>query len=162
MHFLLYLLGLPFHAIGSVFHFLLTCFSFVIALAIGIIALPVMLVVGIVKGAFGALLGVVLFVGSPLGFGVHSEPVNSPQIAYQSAQADASFYVEPASIQPVSNYTPTTFTSAPALSHDPIRSSYSGDGCECPYDINKRGNLCGLTSSYSRPGGREPLCYKDD
>ncbi len=40
----------------------------------------------------------------------------------------------------------------------PVRSPYVGT-CDCPYDRMRNGRICGRTSAYSRPGGREPVCY---
>lgn len=34
--------------------------------------------------------------------------------------------------------------------------------CPCPYDIDRRGYLCGRRSAYIRPGGYSPICYRDD
>jgi hypothetical protein len=34
-----------------------------------------------------------------------------------------------------------------------------GQGCPCPYDLDRRGNECGGRSAYSRPGGAAPVCY---
>lgn len=41
---------------------------------------------------------------------------------------------------------------------DPIREPRTGS-CDCPYDYAKNGSICGGRSAYSRPGGREPVCY---
>jgi len=43
----------------------------------------------------------------------------------------------------------------------PTRSAGSGL-CECPYDYNTQGQLCGDASAYSRPGGASPICYERD
>lgn len=40
----------------------------------------------------------------------------------------------------------------------PIRDPVSGS-CDCPYDYARNGSLCGGRSAYSRPGGRDPICY---
>ena len=40
----------------------------------------------------------------------------------------------------------------------PVRDPVSGS-CDCPYDYARNGSLCGGRSAYSRPGGREPICY---
>jgi len=142
MNFLFHILILPFQAVGFVFQFLLSCLFFIVGMPIG-------LAVGILKGVLSILFGTVLLIGSPFGIGIHSEPLNSPQIAYQSTQTETSLYSK--STNP-----------APTLSHDLIRNPRLGEGCECPYDVNKAGKQCGLTSSYSRPGGSEPRCYQDD
>lgn len=42
-----------------------------------------------------------------------------------------------------------------------VRASVSGS-CDCPYDTDKRGRSCGKRSAYSRPGGRNPVCYVRD
>jgi hypothetical protein len=39
--------------------------------------------------------------------------------------------------------------------------SYSGN-CPCPYNTDRAGRSCGRRSAYSRPGGRQPLCYERD
>jgi hypothetical protein len=41
------------------------------------------------------------------------------------------------------------------------RFSYTGP-CPCPYDLDRRGWPCGDRSAYSKPGGAEPLCYRED
>jgi hypothetical protein len=46
--------------------------------------------------------------------------------------------------------------------NDPIRAATSGQGCDCPYDRDRRGGSCGRRSAYSRPGGRSPICYVGD
>jgi hypothetical protein len=155
MDFLFHILILPFQAVGFVFQFLLSCFFFIVGMPIG-------LAVGILKGVLSILLSAVLLIGSPFGIGIYSEPLSSPQIAYQSTQTEASLYSKSANLQSVTNYTPVSFTPAPTPSHDLIRNPRLGEGCECPYDVNKAGKQCGLTSSYSRPGGSEPRCYQDD
>lgn len=48
---------------------------------------------------------------------------------------------------------------APARrSGQPARSAYVGT-CDCPYDRMRNGRLCGRNSAYSKPGGRNPVCY---
>lgn len=39
--------------------------------------------------------------------------------------------------------------------------SYSGN-CRCPENTDRAGRRCGARSAYSKPGGREPLCYAGD
>ena len=39
--------------------------------------------------------------------------------------------------------------------------SYSGN-CPWPYNSASNGSRCGKRSAYSRPGGRAPLCFKED
>ena len=34
--------------------------------------------------------------------------------------------------------------------------------CPCPYNIMRNGKRCGRFSAYSKPGGREPICYESD
>lgn len=34
--------------------------------------------------------------------------------------------------------------------------------CPCPYNLMKNGRRCGGHSAYSKPGGKSPLCYRDD
>ena len=41
----------------------------------------------------------------------------------------------------------------------PARAAMQGQGCPCPYDLDRRGNECGGRSAYSRPGGSSPVCY---
>ncbi|WP_405030749.1 SH3 domain-containing protein [Pleomorphomonas sp. JP5] len=41
---------------------------------------------------------------------------------------------------------------------NPIRDPVYGS-CDCPYDYARNGSRCGGRSAYSRPGGREPVCY---
>lgn len=40
----------------------------------------------------------------------------------------------------------------------PIRAPVKGS-CDCPYDYARNGSRCGGRSAYSRPGGREPMCF---
>lgn len=40
----------------------------------------------------------------------------------------------------------------------PVRDPYVGT-CDCPYDRMRNGRKCGGNSAYSRPGGRNPVCY---
>lgn len=40
----------------------------------------------------------------------------------------------------------------------PIRDPVYGS-CDCPYDYARNGSRCGGRSAYSRPGGREPICF---
>ncbi|MHA3060974.1 hypothetical protein ACX1N5_11160 [Acinetobacter sp. ANC 4636] len=39
--------------------------------------------------------------------------------------------------------------------------SYPGP-CACPYNSARNGSRCGKRSAYSRAGGYETICYKDD
>jgi hypothetical protein len=39
--------------------------------------------------------------------------------------------------------------------------AYPGN-CPCPYNLDRRGHQCGKRSAYSRPNGREPICYPHD
>lgn len=41
----------------------------------------------------------------------------------------------------------------------PLRDPYVGR-CDCPYDLMRNGRRCGGNSAYSRPGGRNPVCYR--
>lgn len=45
-----------------------------------------------------------------------------------------------------------------ARSGEPTRDPYVGT-CDCPYDLMRNGRRCGARSAYSRPGGRNPVCY---
>lgn len=38
--------------------------------------------------------------------------------------------------------------------------SYSGN-CPCPYNTDRAGRRCGQRSAYSKPGGRSPICYRE-
>lgn len=59
--------------------------------------------------------------------------------------------------QPTARPAPTT---APArTAGTPLREPTRGQGCQCPYDLDRRGGTCGGRSAYSRPGGEEPRCY---
>lgn len=49
---------------------------------------------------------------------------------------------------------------AAVLIQESIR-NYSGN-CPCPYNLMKNGRRCGGHSAYSKPGGKSPLCYRDD
>jgi len=40
--------------------------------------------------------------------------------------------------------------------------AYYPGNCPCPYNITAAGRKCGGRSAWSRPGGREPLCYASD
>ncbi len=44
-------------------------------------------------------------------------------------------------------------------SDNPSRSPKHGN-CDCPYDIDSIGHLCGKRSAFSRPNGEHPVCYK--
>ena len=44
-------------------------------------------------------------------------------------------------------------------SGEPIREPTFGQGCDCPYDVDRAGRTCGRRSAYSKPGGRSPQCY---
>lgn len=60
---------------------------------------------------------------------------------------------------------------APASAQSPARirqqlirasiAAYPGS-CPCPYNHDRAGQRCGGRSAYSRPGGRDPLCYPSD
>jgi hypothetical protein len=39
--------------------------------------------------------------------------------------------------------------------------AYPGN-CPCPYNTDRAGRSCGKRSAYSRPGGRQPICYETD
>jgi len=34
--------------------------------------------------------------------------------------------------------------------------------CACPYSLMSNGRKCGKRSAYSKPGGYEPLCCRED
>lgn len=44
----------------------------------------------------------------------------------------------------------------------PIRSGTQGQGCTCPYDMDRAGRQCGGRSAYSKAGGSGPSCYEND
>lgn len=63
--------------------------------------------------------------------------------------------------------TKTIKTPAPPVAHrvapsrntgQAVRAPYVGR-CDCPYDLMRNGHRCGGRSAYSRPGGRNPVCY---
>ncbi len=39
--------------------------------------------------------------------------------------------------------------------------AYPGN-CPCPYNSDSAGRRCGGRSAYSRPGGRDPICFRND
>lgn len=41
----------------------------------------------------------------------------------------------------------------------PTRSPRKGS-CECPYDTDSAGHICGKRSAFSRPNGEHPVCYR--
>lgn len=49
---------------------------------------------------------------------------------------------------------------AEILIQESIR-NYFGN-CPCPYNLMKNGRRCGNYSAYSKPGGKSPLCYRED
>lgn len=49
---------------------------------------------------------------------------------------------------------------AEILIQESIR-NYSGN-CPCPYNVMRNGKLCKGHSAWSKPGGEEPLCFRDD
>lgn len=60
------------------------------------------------------------------------------------------------------NSAPQDVTRPPLETDHPIRPPRYGQGCDCPYDRKANNYLCGGTSAYSQPGGRQPVCYTDD
>ncbi len=56
----------------------------------------------------------------------------------------------------------TPFTAPPARARSnmgqPAREPVVGR-CDCPYDRMRNGRRCGGNSAYSKPGGRNPVCY---
>ena len=61
---------------------------------------------------------------------------------------------------PVPRPPPTVAKPPPTESKrgQPVRAPYTGT-CDCPYDRMRNGRRCGGNSAYSRPGGRNPICY---
>lgn len=57
---------------------------------------------------------------------------------------------------------PSTAPAPTQAAGTPLRAATTGQGCQCPYDIDARGRTCGGRSAYSRPGGEEPKCYVGD
>jgi hypothetical protein len=53
-------------------------------------------------------------------------------------------------------------TRTPPANAKPVRQATKGQGCLCPYDLDKDGNPCGRRSSWSRPSGKSPVCYTSD
>jgi len=67
--------------------------------------------------------------------------------------------VEPASAPPSPPKAPQPVDAASTTpSFTPIREARVGT-CDCPYDLTSTGIRCGGSSDWSRPGGRDPLCY---
>jgi hypothetical protein len=133
--------------LGFLSHLILIAFHWLIGLS-AVVSLLMLFKEPLGGLATTVILGI-LFLITPSGLAANPpEPVTLPQTTYQAT--------------PIASYTPTTFDSAPTLSHNPVRNPRLGEGCECPYDVNKAAKQCGLTSSYSRPGGSEPRCYQDD
>jgi hypothetical protein len=58
--------------------------------------------------------------------------------------------------------TATACNSSSKAPSDPIRKPYIEQGCDCPYDLMKNGKACGDFSAYSKPGGKNPICYVKD
>lgn len=40
-------------------------------------------------------------------------------------------------------------------------SEYPGN-CPCPYNYASNGSKCGKRSAWSKPGGYDPICYKNE
>jgi uncharacterized protein YraI len=59
---------------------------------------------------------------------------------------------------PVATFKPKAKAKPERNEGDPIREAYIGR-CDCPYDVKRNGASCGGTSAWSRPGGREPVCF---
>lgn len=64
----------------------------------------------------------------------------------------------------------TTYSQAePDLTDDQIAQilikesirNYSGN-CPCPYNLMRNGKPCKGHSAWSKPGGKQPLCFRDD
>lgn len=58
----------------------------------------------------------------------------------------------------------TTALSDAAIRHqlmDESLAAYRGQ-CPCPENIMRNGRRCGKNSAWSKPGGRQPLCYPSD
>lgn len=78
-------------------------------------------------------------------------PIETPVAAIEPA---------PEPVDPIATLEPELAIAAPTTG-TPIRAAVSGS-CDCPYDTDRRGRACGGRSAYSRPGGRQPLCYVGD
>jgi tetratricopeptide (TPR) repeat protein len=78
----------------------------------------------------------------------------------QTPDVDSEPRTSPAD-SPETPATPTVTTEPEASEPTPIRAPMSGQ-CDCPYDMASNGSSCGGRSAYSRPGGREPICYAND
>lgn len=48
-----------------------------------------------------------------------------------------------------------------ARTGEPVRGPMRGR-CDCPYDEMRNGRSCGGRSAWSKPGGRQPVCYVGD
>jgi hypothetical protein len=45
-----------------------------------------------------------------------------------------------------------------ARTGEPVRQAYTGR-CDCPYDRMRNGRRCGGNSAWSKPGGRQSVCF---
>lgn len=41
----------------------------------------------------------------------------------------------------------------------PVRKAKLGQGCDCPYDVDKAGKSCGKRSAWNRLSGLVPTCF---
>lgn len=86
------------------------------------------------------------------------------QVSYQSAQGWihrdllSQNRVIAVTQRPAAFVEPRKPPAAVSRSGQPSRKPYVGT-CDCPYDMMRNGRACGGRSAYSKPGGRNPVCY---
>lgn len=81
-------------------------------------------------------------------------PVASRQVELPTIQPSPIKPPDPAPTPPP----PQDFASLAPDDHR-IRPAIRGPACECPFDLTADGKACGDKSEWSRPGGRDPVCY---
>lgn len=102
------------------------------------------------------------------GFGVAALPPAPPQVAIEPSPTPMEIIQTPSpspSVAPIPSPEPSISTE-PTPSPErtiagttPIREGTTGEGCECPYDRDKRGRRCGARSAYEKAEGAKPICY---
>lgn len=97
----------------------------------------------------------------------NAKTAKSRLVALQSATVKARVLDPETSTSPVSlidqteTPEPTVATEPVERTPTPIRAPMTGQ-CDCPYDLASNGSSCGGRSAYSRPGGRDPICYENE
>lgn len=74
---------------------------------------------------------------------------------------------QPSLQQPSRNDVKRPIAPAPLIPQKQQQRSRSGEAtrepyvgrCDCPYDLMRNGRRCGNNSAWSKPGGRNPVCY---